>query len=87
MSDKIYAPISIEQRAWPDGKPLWRIGIMAAEMIAFLQKHVNERGYVNLTMSARREPGKHGDTHYATLDTWKPKERNQQSGARDDTPF
>lgn len=37
-----------------------------------LQQYANEKGYVNVTMSKRREPGQYGDTHYFTLNDWKP---------------
>ena len=37
-----------------------------------LQEYANEKGYVNMTMSKRREPGQYGDTHYFTLNDWKP---------------
>lgn len=39
-----------------------------------LQEYANEKGYVNMTMSKRREPGQYGDTHYFTLNDWKPSE-------------
>ena len=37
-----------------------------------LQQHANEKGYVNMTMSKRREVGQYGDTHYFTLNEWTP---------------
>ena len=37
-----------------------------------LQQYANEKGYVNVTMSKRKEPGQYGDTHYFTLNDWKP---------------
>ncbi len=37
-----------------------------------LAAHANEKGYVNMTMSKRKEPGQYGDTHYFTLNDWKP---------------
>jgi len=37
-----------------------------------LSQYANEKGYVNVTMSKRREPGQYGDTHYFTLNDWKP---------------
>jgi len=45
-----------------------------------LQQYANEKGYVNMTMSKRREPGQYGDTHYFTLNDWKP-EGDSNSGA------
>lgn len=63
-----------------------------------LQQYANEKGYVNMTMSKRREPGQYGDTHYFTLNDWKPEggassapAGNQNSGGDDisveDLPF
>jgi len=37
-----------------------------------LQQYANEKGYVNMTMSKRKEPGQYGDTHYFTLNEWTP---------------
>ena len=37
-----------------------------------LQQYANEKGYVNLTMSKRREVGQYGDTHYFTLNEYNP---------------
>ncbi len=37
-----------------------------------LQQYANKKGYVNMTMSKRKEPGQYGDTHYFTLNEWKP---------------
>ncbi len=41
-----------------------------------LQQYANEKWYVNMTMSKRREPGQYGDTHYFTLNDWKPENTN-----------
>ena len=37
-----------------------------------LQQYANEKGYVNMTMSKRREVGQYGDTHYFTLNEYNP---------------
>jgi hypothetical protein len=37
-----------------------------------LQQYANEKGYVNMTMSKRKEPGQYGDTHYFVLNEWTP---------------
>lgn len=37
-----------------------------------LKQFSNEKGYINMTMSKRREPGQYGDTHYFTLNEWSP---------------
>ena len=37
-----------------------------------LQQYANDKGYVNMTMSKRKEAGQYGDTHYFTLNDWTP---------------
>jgi hypothetical protein len=46
-----------------------------------LKEYANEKGYVNMTMSKRREPGQYGDTHYFTLNDWKPEGERSEGGA------
>lgn len=43
-----------------------------------LQQYANEKGYVNIVMSKRKEPGQYGETHYFTLNEWNP-ENNQNN--------
>lgn len=44
-----------------------------------LMQYANEKGYINITMSKRKEPGQYGDTHYFTLNDWKPEGNNNDS--------
>ena len=44
-----------------------------------LQQYANEKGYVDMTMSKRREAGQYGDTHYFTLNDWKPEGEGNDS--------
>ena len=37
-----------------------------------LQQYANEKWYVNMTMSKRKEPGQYWDTHYFVLNEWTP---------------
>jgi hypothetical protein len=46
-----------------------------------LKQYVNEKGYVNVTMSKRMEVGQYGDTHYFTLNEWKPENATNTSSA------
>jgi len=46
-----------------------------------LSEYANEKGYVNMTMSKRREPGQYGDTHYFTLNDWKPEGDSNSAGS------
>ena len=40
-----------------------------------LNANKNERGYVNLVINRRNQPGTYGETHSVTIDTWKPEYR------------
>ena len=75
---KIYAPkTSAKQVTFNSGKSILKLGIHAETMIEFLRQHANEKGYVNLGISERREVGQYGDTHCVWLDTWKPNQQRQ----------
>ena len=37
-----------------------------------LQKHVNDRWYINLVINKRKEVGQYGDTHSISLNEWTP---------------
>jgi len=45
-----------------------------------LTKYANEKGYVNVVMSKRKEAGQYWETHYFTLNEWNP-EANQNSNS------
>ena len=49
-----------------------------------LQQYANEKGYVNMVMSKRREVGQYGDTHYFTLNEYNP-EANQNTNNTQNT--
>lgn len=51
-----------------------------------LQQYANEKGYVNMTMSKRKEPGQYGDTHYFTLNEWNPEGANNDSASTQAAP-
>jgi hypothetical protein len=44
-----------------------------------LQAYANEKGYVNMTMSKRKEPGQYWDTHYFVLNEWTPENADSSS--------
>lgn len=62
-----------------------KLGVHADTMIDFLNQHRNEKGYVNIAISPRKEVGQYGDTHSVTLDTWKPGQR-RNAPARQPAP-
>ena len=45
-----------------------------------LQSIVNEKWYVNITVSKRKEVGQYWDTHTVTENTWKPTQKPTTNG-------
>jgi hypothetical protein len=74
MAEKVYLKSSAKARDTRFGQVI-NIGVKAEDLIAFANQHKNARGYVNLTVSQRKEPGQYGDTHSVTLDTYEPPAR------------
>ena len=75
MGEKIFLKCSAKEKTFPNGGSILNLGIKVSDLLEFAQRHVNERGYLNLSVQSRREIGKFGDTHTVSLDTWvaKPK--------------
>jgi hypothetical protein len=75
MGEKIFLKCSAKEKTFPNGGSILNLGIKVSDLLEFAQRHVNERGYLNLSVQSRREIGKFGDTHAISLDTWvkKPK--------------
>ena len=44
-----------------------------------LQKIANNKGYINITMSKRKESDQYGNTHYFTLNEWTPDKNSATS--------
>lgn len=44
-----------------------------------IQEYKNDKGYVNVVMSKRKESWKYWETETFTLNEWKPKEENTNS--------
>lgn len=42
------------------------------DVIKALQSITNDKGYFNLEVLERKQPGKYGETHYVKEDTWQP---------------
>lgn len=58
--------------------------------IETLQQYANEKGYVNMNFSKRKEPWKFGETHSVTLNEFKPKAKENTMAAHvsiEDLPF
>ena len=77
--ERIYAKgIYIKTRKADFGDIL-KVSIKVADFGAFVKEHKNEAGYINLDILQRKEVGEKGDTHYVTLDDWKPNKDREQS--------
>lgn len=59
-----------------------KVGVKVEDLVKQLQELQNEKGYVNINISKRKEPSDSGITHYAVLDTFKPEKKSD-----DDAPF
>ena len=71
---KTYVPkCSAKEITFQDGGKLLKLSFGIDTLLEFARNHGNEKGYLNLLVSARKTPGQYGDTHTVYLDTWKPK--------------
>ena len=66
---KTYLKCSAKARQTSFGEVI-KLGIKVDDFIAFARQHVNERGYVNLDITPRKEQGPYGDTHSVSLDDY-----------------
>lgn len=86
---KIWADGMIVKASLRNGKSVISTSYNVEKFCAFLRKHVNERGYVNVDSWEKDQPGRFGDTHNASLNdfvpTSKPANRRKQEEA--DLPF
>ena len=77
--DKTYIPkSSVKQVDFKNGGHLLRFSMHAETLVKFLLdqiengEFVNDKGYLSMNISERRTASEWGDTHSASLDTWKP---------------
>lgn len=77
-ADKTYLKCSAKQKTFGNGNSILTLGVKVDDLIAFAKQHGNERGYLNLVISERRETGKYGDTHSVALDTFQPTKREEE---------
>ena len=82
---------SIKQFTFDNGDSCLNMSIHEVEM----EQHKNEGGWLSITINKRREASPDGKTHYAKLNTYKPKEDTEQTESSvvrskeddDDLPF
>lgn len=75
MNDKVYVGNG-KEHVFDDGGSIVKLGFSAKDL-AIMTKALNEKGYTNLVLTKRKEPSQYGDTHYMTIDTFKPKPQSQ----------
>ena len=66
--------------SWSAKEIDWQFGKFLNVSLKFeeLEQYVNDRGYINLTVSPRKEVGQYWDTHSIILNEWKPDNANSQ---------
>lgn len=72
MSEKTY----IKGITIKEGKYGLRVSFNLRTFIEQAEQLQNDKGYLNIDINKRKEAGKYGETHYATLNEWKPNENS-----------
>jgi hypothetical protein len=90
MADKTYINgLFIKSKQTTFGEVV-SVSINAKTLIEELNKHTNAKGYVNIDLLRRKEADKNGNTHYAVLNEWQPKNQQPPASPTDefnDIPF
>ncbi len=74
MAGKVYVPKSSgKMHTFSNGDSLIRLNFKADDLIAFVKQHANERGWITLVVSERKEPSDKGATHSIYLDDFQPR--------------
>jgi hypothetical protein len=79
MADKTFIPASIKEHRFNNGNKVLNVAVKVDEMA----KYCNEEGWVNVTIARRRNISEKGQTHYMTLNTWKPNKKTEQDEQKD----
>lgn len=89
-AQKTWVPgASAKEKTFSDGGALIKLGFKVADLIEFAKQNGNAAGYLNLTLSRRREVGRFGETHSVYLDDYVPKGGGQprQPEMAEEPPF
>ena len=63
----------IEEKVFSDDSSILKLSVLPEKFIESLKAaKKNEKGYVKLVISKRRELGKNNETHTCYVDTWQP---------------
>jgi len=71
-NERVYVPGSSAKGRETDFGFCLNLSFKASDLGDFVKKNKNEKGYINLSVTPRKEVGPYGDTHSVSLDTWKP---------------
>ena len=73
-TDKTYVDaMFIKKRTFGEDGVALKVSVQCKDFFEFAKKHKNEGGWLNFDIMERKTPSEKGHTHYAVLDTWKPK--------------
>jgi hypothetical protein len=72
MSEKIYVPKCYAREKNGKYGNFLSVSFNAEALIEFVKQHKTEKGYLNLTISPRKQASEDGVTHSVMLDTYKP---------------
>ena len=73
-----YAPFrEVKERTFENGS-IVSLSCHVPRMIEWLKANANNAGYVNLTLSRRKEEDKYGNTHYVKLYVSKARQSNAE---------
>ena len=78
MSDKIYVGTG-KIKEFSDGGSILKFSFTEKDL-GTLREHLSN-GWVNIAISKRKTPSEKGTTHYAVIDTWKPKSKSDPAEA------
>jgi hypothetical protein len=59
------------------GKYSLKCSVKTSDFVQWLNENTNDKGYCNIEIKERKEPGKYGDTHYAVKDEWQPEKKEE----------
>lgn len=67
---KTYFKGSVKQVSFSNGGSIMKLSLNADQV----KQLADDKGWVRINIQERREVDQYGNTHYATLDDWKPSE-------------
>lgn len=69
---KTYVPKSNAKVKPTQYGDVMKLGFHSESLVAFINQHTNEKGYINLDIVPRQKVDDYGNTHSVVLNDWKP---------------